>query len=94
MKTKIRSKGNGWYIFANNYKDDKDFAYVNLYFPKGSEPMFVADAEGKCVLDINVQEAKLTCYKGKVGMTIFKYSLVEDNNKNIEFEQDDLPFYK
>lgn len=104
MKTRVHSKGKGWYIFASNYKDDKDFTYIKVYFPKNTEPMFVPDENGKCKVDIDIQEAKFTSYQGKAGITIFKYKEVkEDNSKlggyasesgqSVNIEQEDLPFF-
>lgn len=79
MKQKIFSKGKGWYISANNYKDKEDKCYINLYFPKGTEPMYIDNGRGFSVKDIDIQEMKFTSYKGKAGVTIFKYSMIEDN---------------
>lgn len=87
MKQKIFSKGNGWYISATNYKDEKDKAYINLFFPKNSDPFYQDNGRGFSVKDIDIQEAKFTSYKGKVGLTIFKYEelselpMTEENAK-------------
>lgn len=109
MKQRIHSKGIGWYIFASNYKDNTDYTYVNLYFPSGNdytgEPEYAPNEEGKCALDIDIQEAKFTSYKKIAGLTIFKYELLtEKPMKNNYYtneiptsidtiEEDDLPFY-
>ena len=88
MKQKIFSKGNGWYISATNYKDEKDKAYTNLFFPKNSDP-----ADG--TKEIDAIEWRLTCYKGKVGMTIFKYEPCAEGGleKDVKIEPNDLPFF-
>lgn len=85
----------GWYTTAKNYKDENDKAYVNLFFPKDTEPL-----EGTEY--ITPVEWRLTCYKGKVGMTVFKYE-VQDNSKmggdradigkDVGIKPDELPFY-
>lgn len=73
MKQKIFSKGNGWYISCTNYKDEKDKAYLNLFFPQNTTPFYQDNGRGFSVKDIDIQEAKFTSYKGKIGMTIFKF---------------------
>lgn len=78
MKQKIFSKGNGWYISATNYKDKEDKCYINLFFPKNTEPQYVDNGRGFSVKDIDIQEMKFTSYKGKAGATIFKYQEVND----------------
>jgi len=96
MKQKIFSKGKGWYISANNYKDKEDKCYINLYFPKGTEPMYIDNGRGFSVKDIDIQEMKFTSYKGKAGVTIFKYSMIEDTKEyspKVEIEPEELPFY-
>ncbi len=105
MKIKIFNKGKGWYVSASNYKDSNDKAYMGLFFPYG-EPTYQENEKGYSVIDIDIQEAKFTSYKGKIGLTVFKYELfsnidLEDNSKfggsrdglgdNL-FEDDDLPF--
>ena len=90
------SKGKyGWYTTARNRNDKDDKQYVNLFFPKHPEPQDGTE-------QINPIEWTLTCYKGKVGMTIFKYE-VEDNSKmggdradigkDVGIKPDELPFY-
>lgn len=106
MKQTIFSKGKGWYISATNYKDQNDKAYINLYFPKNTEPMYQDNGRGFSVKTIDIEEAKFTSYQGKPGMTIFKFSEVEKepvqaitreqtNNGGgyAEIKSDDLPFY-
>lgn len=111
MKTKIFSKGQGWYISATNYKDETDKAYINLYFPQGNdftgEPEFIPNDRGYSALDIDILEARFTSYKGKAGMTIFKYDLLTEAKMDAKssysirevpteiqtIEEDDLPFY-
>lgn len=78
MKQKIFSKGKGWYISASNYKDKEDKCYINLYFPKGTEPQYKDNGRGFSVKDIDIQEMKFGCYKGKAELTIFKYELIEE----------------
>ena len=96
MKQKIFSKGKGWYISANNYKDKEDKCYINLYFPKGTEPMYIDNGRGFSVKDIDIQEMKFTSYKGKAGVTIFKYSMIDDTEEyspKVEIDESELPFY-
>lgn len=99
MKTKIFNSGKGWYISCTNYKDKEDKAYLNLFFPKDSEPTFDTKGKSYCALDIDVLEARFTSYKGRPGMTIFKYTVVEEKEDSKMFGgpsligQDDLPFY-
>lgn len=78
MKQRIFSKGNGWYISATNYKDKEDKAYMNIYFTQNSEPLYQDNGRGFSVKTINILEAKFTSYKNKIGLTIFKYELLED----------------
>lgn len=85
----------GWYTTARNRNDKEDKYYVNLFFPKNTEP-----ADGTEAID--PVEWTLTCYKGKVGMTVFKYE-VQDNSKmggdradigkDVGIKPDELPFY-
>jgi len=89
MKLYINKGQYGWYTTAKNRNDKEDKAYVNLFFPKNSDP-----ADG--TKEIDAIEWRLTCYKGKVGMTIFKYSMIEDTKEyspNVEIDEDSLPFY-
>lgn len=102
MKQRIYNGKTGWYIFGSNYKDKSDCAYLNLYFPKGTEPVNNGD-----YMEIDIQEAKFTAYKGKIGMTIFKYEPLtfidlehtEDDMKGINgidpelITEEELPFY-
>lgn len=85
----------GWYTTARNRNDKDDKQYVNLFFPKYTEPQDGTE-------QINPIEWTLTCFKGKVGMTIFKYE-VQDNSKmggdradigkDVGIEPNDLPFF-
>lgn len=84
----------GWYTTARNRNDKEDKYYVNLFFPKNTEPADGTEA-------INPVEWTLTCYKGKVGMTVFKYNPVRKEkddtekfgNPNVTIESSELPFY-
>ena len=84
----------GWYTIARNRNDKEDKYYVNLFFPKNTEP-----ADGTEAID--PVEWTLTCYKGKVGMTVFKYNPVRKEkddtekfgNPNVTIESSELPFY-
>jgi len=78
----IFSKGQGWYISASNYKDQNDKAYINLFFPKNTEPFYQDNGRGFSVMTIDIQEAKFTSYKGKAGLTIFKYEECEARTDN------------
>lgn len=89
MKLYINKGQYGWYTTAKNRNDKEDKAYVNLFFPKNSDP-----ADG--TKEIDAIEWRLTCYKGKVGMTIFKYSMIDDTEEyspKVEIEPEELPFY-
>ena len=87
MKQKIFSKGKGWYISANNYKDKEDKCYINLYFPKGTEPMYIDNGRGFSVKDIDIQEMKYGAYKGKINLTVFKYELIHNDSKYTEMDK-------
>lgn len=104
MKARIFSKGQGWYISASNYKDQNDKCYINLYFPKNTEPMYMDNGRGFSMKDIDIQEAKFTSYKGKAGLTVFSYTVIENTDKDNETNHsmfgaenkigpNDLPFY-
>lgn len=89
MKLYINKGQYGWYTTAKNRNDKEDKAYVNLFFPKNTSP-----ADG--TKEIDAIEWRLTCYKGKVGMTIFKYSMIDDTEEyspKVEIEPEELPFY-
>lgn len=110
MKTRIFNKGKGWYISASNYKDKNDKAYMNLYFANNTAPLF-DDVEGKgwVSIGIEIKEAKFTSYKNKLGLTIFSYILLKNDDLtkkdeyenfggNVKYEdtyitQEELPFY-
>lgn len=104
MKQTIFSKGKGWYISATNYKNQEDKAYINLFFVKNTEPPYHDNGQGFSVKKIDIEEAKFTSYRGKVGLTIFKFEeIVEDNSKmggnrsdvgqSVDIDTDDLPFF-
>ena len=84
MRQKIFNRGKNWYIFATNYKDDQDTCYIDLYFPKGTAPEYIDNGRGISSLDIDIEEAKFTSYKGKAGLTIFKYKLFEPRTDGVE----------
>ena len=106
MKARIFSKGQGWYISATNYKDQNDKCYINLFFPRNTEPMYQDNGRGFSSKDIDILEGKFTSYKGKAGLTIFAYNEIETNEEQKENDTessmfgakntiapDDLPFY-
>ena len=82
MKQKIFNRGKGWYISATNYKDQNDKAYLNLFFPKNTEPFYQDNGRGFSVKDIDIDQAKFTSYQGKLGMTVFAYTEISTD----EFE--------
>lgn len=88
MKLYINKGQYGWYTTAKNRNDKEDKAYVNLFFPKNTSP-----ADG--TEEIDAIEWRLTCYKGKVGMTIFKYEPCAEGGleKDVKIEPNDLPFF-
>lgn len=88
MKLYINKGQYGWYTTAKNRNDKEDKAYVNLFFPKNTVP-----ADG--TKEIDAIEWRLTCYKGKVGMTIFKYEPCAEGGleKDVKIEPNDLPFF-
>lgn len=88
MKLYISKGKYGWYTTAKNRNDKEDKAYVNLFFPKNTDP-----ADG--TKEIDAIEWRLTCYKGKVGMTIFKYESCAEGGleKDVKIEPNDLPFF-
>lgn len=88
MKLYINKGQYGWYTTAKNRNDKEDKAYVNLFFPKNSDP-----ADG--TEEIDAIEWRLTCYKGKVGMTIFKYEPCAEGGleKDVKIEPNNLPFF-
>lgn len=86
MKLYINKGQYGWYTTARNRNDKEDKQYVNLFFPKNTDPNEGTEA-------INPIEWALSCYKGKVGMTIFKYEYIEKLDKDVNIAPDSLPFY-
>lgn len=108
MKATIYNRGTGWYITATNYKNKEDKTYISVFFPNNSDPMYVETKEGYDKRVINIAEGKFTSYKGKAGLTVFKYSEVNDDNNGMEqitrkqdnggggyaeIKANDLPFY-
>ena len=83
MKVRLFNRGNGWYESISNYKDREDKAYMNYHFANSSEPPYQDNGLGYSVVDLDIQEWRHGCYKGKVGMTVFKYQyIVEETNEN------------
>lgn len=106
MKQRIFNKGHGWYISAHNYKDKEDKCYISLFFPKNTEPFYEDNGQGFSVKDINIEEAKFTSYKGKVGLTVFKYLEIYEGSDfdkmggrkanlgdSVDIRPEELPFY-
>lgn len=83
MSIRIYQSKNGWYLFGTNYKDKEDKAYCNLFFPQNREPKTTGD-----YIDINILEAKGTSYKGKFGLTIFKYDIVDESQIKITEDEE------
>lgn len=96
MKLYIKKGQYGWFTTATNYKDKEDKQFVSLYFPKDTEPT----ENVECIEPL---EWKLTSYKGKVGMTMFKYQPLDEKNdmggdraaigKDVGIAPSELPFY-
>ena len=88
MKIRMFNKGTGWYISASNYKDREDKAYANVHFSKNhcQEPKYIDNGRGFSVQDIDVKEGIFTSYKGKIGITIFKYDLLTNISMNEQNE--------
>lgn len=108
MKQRIFNGGNGWYISASNYKDKTDKAYMNVHFAVCEEPEYKpTDGNPFTFIDIDILEQKYSAYKGKMGLTVFKYELIKPTNEipemdkqgkdyatqQIDLSPDDLPFY-
>lgn len=87
MRVKMFNRGKGWYVICNNYKDDQDKAYLNLFFAGHNEPSFIPNDRGFSVQDIDVEEAKFTSYQGKVGMTIFKYTMAKPRMEGQTYDE-------
>lgn len=84
MKARLfRSSKGGWYLFGRNYNDKEDKAYCNVHFANNYavEPQTTGD-----YIDVNIEEASCSSYKGKFGLTIFKYSIL-DTQKEEEHEE-------
>lgn len=95
MKHRIFNNGKGWYISATNYKDEKDKAYMGLYFPNNSDPEYRPSDKGYACEEIDIVEGKFNCYKGKINLTVFTWNPVvrESTNNDVQIDQDELPFY-
>ncbi len=108
MKQRIFNGGNGWYISASNYKDKTDKAYMNVHFAVCDEPEYKpTDGNPFTFIDIDILEQKYSSYKGKIGLTVFKYELIKPTNEipemdkqgkeyatqQIDIDVDSLPFY-
>lgn len=93
MKQRIFNKGKGWYISASNYHDKDDKAYMSVYFPNGTEPQYkpVGDNEFTFI-DIDILEQKYTSYKGKIGLTVFKYEHIKSDSKLTEVDKQNEEF--
>lgn len=105
MKLFIHKGQYGWYVIANNYKDKTDTAFINLYFPPKIVEPIGQEKESKWI----EAEVSFTCYKGKVGLTIWQWEETDSPKKSAEdkaiqnaqeridnkvvIEQDNLPFY-
>lgn len=96
MKQRIFNGGNGWYISATNYKDKTDKAYMNVHFAVCEAPVYDPPKENPFTwVDIDIKEMKYTSWKQKIGLTIFKYDLIEEEKleKDVVIEESELPFY-
>lgn len=90
MKIRIFNRGLGWYLTANNYKDQEDKAYVNVHFTQQcGEPDFKPNDDNYDTREIEIIEGKHNCYKGKVGLTIFKWKYADEpkSDPNQDFVQ-------
>lgn len=83
MKVKIFNSGKGWYISASNYKDRQDKAFMNIHFSTNhcEEIPYIDNGMGYSLKEIDIKEAIFTSYKGKIGLTIFAYDLLENNSQ-------------
>lgn len=95
MKVKLFNNGKGWYVAAKNYRDEKDKAYMNVHFAKCEEP------QGNQI-DIVIDEARFGAYQGKIQLTVFHYSTVDNSNfggdragieQSVNIDKEDLPFF-
>ena len=89
MKQKIFNSGYGWYIPAFNYKDENDKTVIKLFFPNHTEPSFQF-VNGKAIGNIQIEEGKYNCYKGKVSLTVFKYSLIDEAYVPNQYEESQI----
>lgn len=79
MKQRIFNQGKGWYISASNYRDRDDKAYMNIFFPN-TEPVYTPAGDNPFTfIDIDIQEQKYSSYKGKIGLTVFKYEIIRED---------------
>lgn len=84
MKQRIFNKGKGWYISASNYRDKDDKAYMNVHFAVCAEPAYKATPDSEFVfIDIDIKEQKYTSYKGKIGLTVFKYDFIQEKGNGL-----------
>lgn len=100
MKLRIFNKGNGWYTTATNYKDKEDKAYINVRFLKDQEPYYNQPGDAPFTsTDIFIDEGKFDCYKGKVGVFVFRWSYVNEEGTapepktEVQIDEKDLPFF-
>ena len=93
MKQRIFNRGKGWYISASNYKDPDDKAYLNIFFPGNTDPAYRPTGDqGFVFIDIDIQEQKYTSYKGKIGLTVFKYEIIPNEGKLDEVDAQNNDF--
>ena len=84
MKQRIFNKGKGWYISASNYKNKEDKAYMNVHFAVCSEPTYrPAGGNPFTFIDIDIEEQKYEAYQGKIGLTIFKYQIIQPTSSEL-----------
>lgn len=93
MKQRIFSRGQGWYIPCKNYKDDNDKATVYVNFKRGEEPQYQPpQGQDWCFVDIDIEDAKFGCSKGRPNMMVWSYTKAENNPvksyKRSEFKGD------
>ena len=72
---------------------------MKLYINKGQYGWYTTaknrnDKEDKAYVNLFFPKntSPLSCYKGKVGMVIYKYGMF-DSNKDVKIEPNDLPFF-
>ena len=75
MKQRIFSRGQGWYIPCKNYRDESDKATVYVKFKRGEEPPYnPPQGQDWCFIDIDIEDAKFGCSKGRPNMMVWSYS--------------------